>query len=592
MEVLPANHAKKHARTKRQIAGKEPLASFRVFRGRLLRLGSLVTISAVLPLQISAPAPTLDYLFPAGGQQGSAFTLTVGGKFEPWPVKLWIDYPGVVFTTETNSGRVSVQIAKDVPLGPHFVRLFNNDGPSTPRIFVVGRLSELAEQEPNDNHQRAQFVEKLPVTINGRLEKSGDVDSFAVKIEAGRWLVAQVDAFALGSPVDPFLHLLDADGHRVAFANDTTNFDPLLAWRAEKSGTCIVQVAGFAHSPLADVRFAGSAATVYRLTITDGPFAHHTFPAGVKHGTTTALQLIGWNLAGDRGNAAIEFDATKLPMSASFAELIAPGAARPLRLAAGDSPEQLEQEPNNRTNEAQNITLPAVVNGCIQAPGDVDRFQFAAKQDEEIEFRVQSAGLGFPLDSSLRVETTGGELLRQNDDPDGGGLDSQMSWTAPSNGTFVVAISDLKHRGGRDFIYRLALGPPERTFRATVDNHSYRVEAGKSNEVKVTVTRIGGHKEKLTVRAENLPEGVSAPAVEVPERSGEVKLILSAAAEAKPSSQPLRVLVASEARTHRAAFNLRDKEAPGDLLLSEVADLWLTITAKPAPSAKTEEKKP
>ena len=33
--------------------------------------------------------PQLDYLFPAGGQQGTTVELEIGGYLDPWPVEVW-----------------------------------------------------------------------------------------------------------------------------------------------------------------------------------------------------------------------------------------------------------------------------------------------------------------------------------------------------------------------------------------------------------------------------------------------------------------------------------------------------------------------
>ena len=45
--------------------------------------------------------------------------------------------------------------------------------------------------------------------------------------------MAQCHAYSLDSPVDAFLHLHDENGSKVAFAPDTQNLDPLLAWQAQ-----------------------------------------------------------------------------------------------------------------------------------------------------------------------------------------------------------------------------------------------------------------------------------------------------------------------------------------------------------------------
>ncbi|MBI3878320.1 MAG: PPC domain-containing protein [Verrucomicrobia bacterium] len=302
-----------------------------------------------------AAVPTLDHVFPAGGQIGSTFNVTTTGKLEPWPAKVWIDCAGVEFKPSTNSGQYTVTVAKDAPLGPHVVRAFNADGASEPRTFVIGRHAEITEQEPNDNFAKAQRVSSLPVVINGKLEKRGDVDSFAVRVEAGRWLVAAVDGYSLGSPMDPFLHVLDERGVKLVYSADTHNLDPFIAFRVERTGTYIVQVAAFAYPPAADVQLAGSAACIYRLTLSDAPFAHHTFPAGVKRGSNSTVELGGWNLP-TKSSCVVDTPAASALMEKLF--VTPPESDRPIAVLLGDSPELVEIEPNNTATNAQPVALP------------------------------------------------------------------------------------------------------------------------------------------------------------------------------------------------------------------------------------------
>ncbi len=147
---------------------------------RVRRLSAILFfLFAVISAQAAAPAP--EFLFPAGGKQGATVSLNVGGKLDGWPVGVWTSHPGLTFKAATNSGAYSVSIGKDVTPGPHLVRFFNTEGASEPRAFVVGRRDELLEIEPNDDFRRAQRVEKSAVVINGKLEKAGDVDSFAIQ---------------------------------------------------------------------------------------------------------------------------------------------------------------------------------------------------------------------------------------------------------------------------------------------------------------------------------------------------------------------------------------------------------------------------
>jgi hypothetical protein len=58
-------------------------------------------------------------------------------------------------------------------------------------------------------------MDKLPVCVNARLDKSGDMDGYRVKLAVGQTLVARVEAYSLGSGVDIMTHVLDEQGVRV-----------------------------------------------------------------------------------------------------------------------------------------------------------------------------------------------------------------------------------------------------------------------------------------------------------------------------------------------------------------------------------------
>ena len=241
--------------------------------------------------QVQAAAPTLEHLYPVAVQAGSTNSVITIGKFEPWPPKVWVDADGIVFTAETNSGKFSVEIATNAPVGPHLIRVFNEQGASGPRFLIVTREPQSAEQEPNDDFVKPQVLDPLPVSLNGRLDKSGDVDSFAVTLKAGQTLIASLEAYTLASPMDAVLRLVDGRGVQVALNDDDgRTFDPLLAWTAKSAGTYVLQVFAFAYPAVSEVKFTGGNACVYRLHVSRGPCVEYTLPLGVRRGAHTKLR--------------------------------------------------------------------------------------------------------------------------------------------------------------------------------------------------------------------------------------------------------------------------------------------------------------
>ena len=90
---------------------------------------------------------------------------------------------------------------------------------ATPAAFMVDTLPEAFEKEPNNSPAAAQRV-KLPVTMNGRIDRPGDWDVFRFQGRAGQAIVAEVYARRLDSPLDSVLKLTDAKGTQLAFNDD------------------------------------------------------------------------------------------------------------------------------------------------------------------------------------------------------------------------------------------------------------------------------------------------------------------------------------------------------------------------------------
>ncbi|MBO0700830.1 MAG: PPC domain-containing protein, partial [Zavarzinella sp.] len=113
---------------------------------------------------------------------------------------------------------------------------------------------------------------------------------------------------------------------------------------------------------------------------------------------------------------------------------------------------------------AQAVAAPAVVNGRLEKPGDVDVFSVAVKKGETLIASVDAyRSLRSPMDAVLQVLSADGFVLDQNNDWHG--LDPQVAFTAPKDGTYLVrlfafpAVPDASIRlaGAETFVYRLTL---------------------------------------------------------------------------------------------------------------------------------------
>ncbi|MBO0700030.1 MAG: hypothetical protein J2P46_16650, partial [Zavarzinella sp.] len=113
----------------------------------------------------SAP-PQVTYFYPAGARRGTAVEVTAGGTFERWPVQVWASDKAITSTATKDKGKLSISVAADAVPGVYWLRLYDAQGASFLRPFVVGTLPEVIEKEPNDEPAKAQAV-AAPAVVNG-----------------------------------------------------------------------------------------------------------------------------------------------------------------------------------------------------------------------------------------------------------------------------------------------------------------------------------------------------------------------------------------------------------------------------------------
>ena len=180
--------------------------------------------------------------------------------------------------------------------------------------------------------------------------------------------------------LDACLTLSDADGKRLAFADDFRfKPDPVLFYKVEKDGQYLLDV----H----DVLYRGSQDFVYRVRIGALPYITHVFPLGGRRNSTVKIELHGVNLPNPGMDLALAADSPAL-RDLSVSQNGATSNAVPL--AVDDLPEMLESEPNDSLAKANRVTVPVVINGRIQKAGDEDYFVFKAEAGQTLLMEVQA----------------------------------------------------------------------------------------------------------------------------------------------------------------------------------------------------------
>jgi hypothetical protein len=570
-----------------------------------------------------AAPPKVNFLYPAGAQRGSTAAITASGEFSNWPVQLWADRPGLTATCDKEKGKLQIAVAEDAAPGTYWLRLFDGEGASQPKPFIVDSLAEVLEAETNDTPAKPQIVEPR-VIVNGKLGKSGDVDGYRVQLQAGQTLVAALQANSvLGSPMDAVLQICElierpsslasASGSSSSVANsetkprpeayvveqihDALGLDPRLAFTAQRDGAYLVRLFAFPATPDSSIRFAGADTFIYRLTLTTGGFVDHALPLAVGN-EETQVRLCGWNLIAGATAIAGPLSAELDPLTPADASLTwvwrgdMAGAAALTRL------DHVSVAAAEDAGQPQEVALPVTVSGQLETPGDVDAFVFSAAKDQKLRLRVASKALGFQTDPMIEVQDEAGKKLAEADDTGREDRDPQLDFTAPAEGRFRAVVRDLSGRGGMRMAYRLTIEPIRPDFSLALAADSFVIQKDKPLEIPINITVRDGLREPIEIHAVGLPPGVTAdqvkftPTEDAPRPSGEggrrrrsqssegprgptVNLIVKAdAAAAIAAGTPIRI----EGRTAGTTPLIRTARFPLNLpLAGSHHAVWLTV---------------
>jgi hypothetical protein len=371
----------------------------------------------------------------------------------------------------------------------------------------------------------------LPAAVNGQI-MPGAADRFRFKARQGQRLVVAASAREL-IPYLPdavpgwfqaSLTLYDAEGHELAYADHyRVQPDPVLYYEIPQEGEYVVEIR--------DSIYRGREDFVYRVTLCEQPFVTSIFPLGGPAGAQATVEVKGWNLPVTR----LTMDAKDkgpgiYPLSVRKDQWV----SNCMPFSVDTLPECLEREPNDQPAGAQPITLPVIVNGRIDKPGDWDVFRFEGRGGDEIVAEVYARRLNSPLDSVLRLTDAGGNQLAFNDDHEdkGSGLsthhaDSLLRATLPAGGTCYLHLGDAQHQGGPEYGYRLRISPPRPDFELRLVPSSISARGGTTVPITVYALRRDGFSSEIALALKGAPAGFGLGGGRVPPSQDQVRLTLT-----------------------------------------------------------------
>ena len=431
---------------------------------------------------------------------------------------------------------LEITVDADAAPGPREIRIMTPLGISNPLPFYVGRLPEDSltpmkvsnlqilgkEQLALRSKRPEEDVEKLitlPCTVNGQIA-SGEINRYRFSADKGDRLVISTLARQLVPYIadavpgwfQPVLSLHDAAGNEIAY-NDGYRFkpDPVILCEIPENGEYILSVT--------DAIYRGREDFVYRITIGKTPFITSLFPPGARAGEEVPVDMSGWNL----DNAKLT-----LPGTDAGEGLYPVGAERGdarsnlIPFALDTLPECVESRSNNGLQTAQDVTLPVIINGRIETPGDRDVFRFTAKKGDTLVAEVNARRLDSPLDSLLTLTDSAGKVIAINDDhgDPASGLnthhaDSYIMTKLPADGTYYIHLTDTAHQGGPDSTYRLRLSPPQPDFALRTEPSHFDIR-GNNASVTIYAIRKDGFNGPITLRLKEPMTGFEAKPVTLP----------------------------------------------------------------------------
>ncbi len=442
---------------------------------------------------------------------------------------------------------VRMTVAEDAAPGRRELRIASPSGLSNPLVFCVGQLAEFSKEASKTIPQQKNAAANpalgqnskplpemrvaLPAVVNGQI-LPGAVDRFRFTASKGQRLVVAAAARELIPYIadavpgwfQATLALYDAHGKELAYAGDYRfHQDPVLY--------CPIPADGEYHVEIKDAIYRGREDFVYRITIGELPFVTSIFPLGGPSGTKTTVKLQGWNLP----MTSLTMDnRDKLP--GIYPICVSKGGciSNTVPFAVDGLPECLEKEPNDQPSRAQQVTLPVMVNGRINQPGDWDVFRFEGRSGSEVVAEVYARRLNSPLDSVLKLTDATGRRLAFNDDHEdrGSGLlthhaDSWLRVALPADGTYYLHLGDAQHKGGPEYAYRLRISAPRPDFELRVAPSSGMARITRVLPLTVYALRRDGFSGEIALALKNAPKGFAISGGLVAANQDQVRITLT-----------------------------------------------------------------
>ena len=469
---------------------------------------------------------------------------------------------------------IELTIASGAQPGEREICIVTHRGVSNPLVFYVGQVPEysrkpmrpallqvlgkeaasLRKRPPGEIEDRIT----LPCTVNGQIA-SGEINRYRFTARKGQRLVLTTYARQLIPYIadavpgwfQPVLVLYDKNGREVAYDDDYRfKPDPTLFYEVPETGDYVFAIY--------DAIYRGREDFVYRVTVGELPFVTGIFPLGARVGTPVNIKMSGWNTDGAKITAP---DRTVGPGVYPLVAKRHGQPSNPVPFALDTLPECFEKESNDSPSTAQKVTLPVIINGRINKPGDRDVYRFQGQAGDTVVAEVYARRLDSPLDSVITLTDGKGTLLALNDDCEdlASGLnthhaDSYVRLTLPCDGSYYVSIGDTARRGGNDYAYRLRISAPRPEFARRVVPSSVSTRSKGVIYPTLYVLRKDGFTGPITLSLKNPPHGFSAAPVVVTRTQTMMQVTMAIKTDGVKTGSPITLVMVGRSKVGEEEF--------------------------------------
>lgn len=529
---------------------------------------------ALLPLAGVFAGPMVHHIesvLPRAGAVGSTVEVTLEGAYIADPQAIIFYKPGIECVEvkalpsypepkgTIHGGFIQDRVVAKFVIAPsaepglHPFKLRTATELTMTATFVVTRYPTVDEVEQgqgaNDTMATAQLV-PTNCAVRGRMSSTqiADVDVYKVAAKAGEHVSVEVDSvwiadkYYADNEFDLTVRILSPEGKELARNDDSALHlqDPIASVIAPVDGDYFIEI----KQRLIKAADRGN----YVATIGNFLRPLAVYPAGGKAGTQLQATLLGDPAGAQPVSLPLP------PQSGPFAFHHAMPSPLPMRVSPYDN--VLEAQGPSPTPVP---SLPAALNGIISKAGEVDEFALNVKKGERWRVRVYARGLGTPLDPRIAIRAAG------EDKPELEGDDSLMAdrgfpsvarqiqrkemldpaviWEPKKDGSYILAISDMRGLGSRDSVYRIEVEPVPNQVDAFI--HARVIDSvecprlngiaiPKGGRCSVTVFLADGQgnkfAEELELEAVGLPPGVrmEAPRIRKGQRAVPVVFVADA----------------------------------------------------------------